>query len=38
MQKAEILSFPTVPGSGGLGQSLHGQILVGENQDFEVLG
>ena len=29
MQKAEILSFPTVPGSGGLGQSLHGQILVG---------
>jgi hypothetical protein len=29
MQKAEILSFPTVPGSGGLGQSLYGQILVG---------
>jgi len=29
MQKAEILSFPTIPGSGGLGQSLHNEVLVG---------
>ena len=29
MQKAESLSFPTVIGSGGRGQSLHGEILVG---------
>ena len=29
MEKAESLSFPTVPGSGGLGQSLHNEILVG---------
>ncbi len=28
MEKAEILSFPTVIGSGGLKQSLHGEILV----------
>jgi hypothetical protein len=30
MEKAEILSFPTVIGSGGRGQSLHNKILVGE--------
>jgi hypothetical protein len=29
MEKAEALSFPTVIGSGGRGQSLHGEILVG---------
>ncbi len=29
MEKAETLSFPMVKGSGGLGQSLHGEILVG---------
>ena len=29
MEKTESLSFPTVPGSGGLGQSLHNEILVG---------
>jgi len=29
MEKAETLSFPTVMGSGGHGQSLHGEILVG---------
>ena len=29
MEKAETLSFPTVIGSGGRGQSLHGEILVG---------
>ncbi len=29
MEKAESLSFPTVIGSGGRGQSLHGEILVG---------
>ncbi len=29
MAKAETLSLPTVIGSGGLGQSLHGEILVG---------
>jgi hypothetical protein len=29
MEKAETLSFPTVKGSGGRGQSLHGDILVG---------
>jgi len=27
MEKAEILSFPTVPGSGGRGQSLHDEML-----------
>ena len=27
MEKAEIFCFPTVPGSGGRGQSLHGEIL-----------
>jgi hypothetical protein len=27
MEKAEIFSFPTVPGSGGPGQSLHGEIV-----------
>jgi len=27
MEKAEILRFPTVPGSGGRGQSLRGEIL-----------
>ncbi len=27
MEKAESLSFPTVPGSGGRGQSLDGEIL-----------
>ena len=27
MEKAEIFSFPMVPGSGGRGQSLHGEIL-----------
>ncbi len=31
MEKAETLSFPTVIGSGGCGQSLHGEILVGAN-------
>ncbi len=29
MEKAETLSFPTVIGSGGRGQSLHGERLVG---------
>ncbi len=29
MQKAESLSFSTVIGSGGRGQSLHNEILVG---------
>ena len=29
MQKAESLSFPTVIGSGGRGQSLHNEILIG---------
>jgi hypothetical protein len=29
MENAETLSFPMVIGSGGLGQSLHGEILVG---------
>ncbi len=29
MEKAETLSFTTVIGSGGRGQSLHGEILVG---------
>ena len=29
MEKAESLSFPTVPGSGGRGESLHDEILVG---------
>jgi hypothetical protein len=29
MEKAESFSFPKVPGSGGRGQSLHNQILVG---------
>jgi hypothetical protein len=29
MEKAESLSFLTVPGSGGPGQSLHNDILVG---------
>jgi hypothetical protein len=27
-KKAEVFSFPTVPGSGGRGQSLLGEILV----------
>jgi hypothetical protein len=27
MKKFESLSFPTVPGSGGRGQSLQGEIL-----------
>jgi len=27
MEKAEIFSFPMVPGSGGRGQSLLGEIL-----------
>jgi len=27
MEKAEIFSFPTVPGSGGHEQSLHGESL-----------
>jgi hypothetical protein len=27
MEKAESLSFPTLPGSGGRGQSLHGKII-----------
>ena len=29
MEKAESLSFPMVIGSGGRGQSLHGEILLG---------
>jgi len=29
MEKAESLSFPTVIGSGGRGQSLHNEILIG---------
>jgi hypothetical protein len=29
MEKAETLSFPMVIGSGGRGQSLHGEVLVG---------
>jgi hypothetical protein len=29
MQKADILSFSMVIESGGRGQSLHGEILVG---------
>jgi len=29
MEKAEIFSFPTVPGSGGCGQRLHNEILLG---------
>jgi hypothetical protein len=29
MEKAETLSLPTVVGSGGREQSLHGEILVG---------
>jgi hypothetical protein len=29
MEKAEIFSFPTVIGSGGRGQSLHNEILIG---------
>ncbi len=29
MEKADSLSFPTVYGSGGRGQSLYGEILVG---------
>ncbi len=29
MEKAEIFSFPTIPGSGGRGQSLHNfEVLV----------
>jgi hypothetical protein len=32
MEKAETLRFPTVKGSGGLGQSLHGEILVGAKE------
>ena len=28
MEKAEILSFLTVPGSGGPEQSLHNELLV----------
>ena len=31
MEKAETLSFPTVIGSGGRGQSLRNEILVGQN-------
>jgi len=27
MEKAEIFRFPTVPGSGGHGQNLHGEIV-----------
>jgi hypothetical protein len=27
MEKAEIFSFPMVPGSGGRGQSLYNEIL-----------
>jgi hypothetical protein len=29
MDKAEIFSFPMIPGSGGCGQSLHNEVLVG---------
>ena len=29
MEKAEIFSFPTVIGSGGRGQSLHNEVLIG---------
>jgi hypothetical protein len=29
MEKAESLSFPMVIGSGGSGQSLHNEILIG---------
>jgi hypothetical protein len=29
MDKAEIFSFPTIPGSGGCRQSLHNKVLVG---------
>ena len=29
MEKAEILSYPMVIGSGGRGQSLNGKIFVG---------
>ena len=29
MEKAEIFSFPTVIESGGRGQSLHNEILIG---------
>jgi hypothetical protein len=29
MEKAEIFSFPTVIGSGGRGQSLYNEILIG---------
>ncbi len=29
LKKAEIFSFPTIPGSGGCGQSLHNKVLVG---------
>jgi len=29
MEKAEIFNFPTVIGSGGRGQSLHNEILIG---------
>ena len=29
MEKPESLSFPTEPGSGGRGQSLHGEIIGG---------
>jgi hypothetical protein len=29
MEKADNLSFPTVLGSGGRGQSLHNEVLVG---------
>ncbi len=36
MEKAKTLSYPTVIGSGGLGQSLHDEILVGA-KGFEVV-
>jgi hypothetical protein len=29
MEKVQILSFPTVTGSGGRRQSLHNEILIG---------
>jgi hypothetical protein len=43
MQKAEILSFPTIPGSGGsrtesLWSNISWRKKVVINQDFEVLG
>jgi hypothetical protein len=34
MEKAESLSFPTVPGSGGRRQSLHNEILVGAKRFY----